>query len=623
MTSTRIAFILAALVLSGCGGGGGGTPSAATDPGQTTAPPAPSAPSTPATPVTVQGAAQKGPFLVGSTVLINRLDRLGHATTSTIVTEIKDSIGSFSFESDESGPVQIVAMGYYFSELTGQISGGVLTLKGLYQVNDGTKQVAHVNILTHLINDRVLKLIAPGGVDLASAIKQAENELVTALSSALVITNLNGFSALDLYDSTNAQNNSLGNAYLLALSTGFYKYAETKAKQFGTTTDGELTLALNRLSDDLEDDGRLTSGPFIGDFITAIRSLNPQTIANNLRSRSLVDYPQGLGVPDISRFLDVCAGAGDCPWSYGTPMPKVTEQGATAVYDGTIYVIGGAPFIAPAPPGDFHEPNEVDAYDSIKKEWTAKRGMPVSMLGPIAETIGDKIYVVAVRNFGYFPINGLYTYDPLMDQWAAKPPRPTDKVAIAAATVNGLLYVIDGTITINPNGTDYGPSTLETHSNLEIYDPATESWTAGAPLPITLDGGRTCVFSDQIYLFAGASGDDRSSREIFVYDTKSNTWTAKAPMPFARQGFECVVVDDHAYLVGGRAADWSFVDSVDRYDPFTETWSAPTRLPTPRSELSAAAVGRRIFTINGHKNIVVGGVNQATDVVEVLDTEKL
>ena len=215
MPATRVACVLATLALAGCGGGGGGTPSAG--------PPL-------ASPVLIEGAVQKGPFIVGSTVLINRLDDRGRSTPSTLVAEIEDSVGSFSFETDEPGPVQIIATGYYFSELTGQISDGQLTLKALYEVSDDSRQVAHVNILTHLINDRVLELIADGQPTLHEAIEQAEDELVAALADALAISDLNEFSALSLYDSATAQNNTLGNAYLLALSTGFYKYAKTKAQ---------------------------------------------------------------------------------------------------------------------------------------------------------------------------------------------------------------------------------------------------------------------------------------------------------------------------------------------------------------------------------------------------------
>ena len=168
----------------------------------------------PASPVLIEGAVQKGPFIVGSTVLINRLDDRGRSTPSTLVAEIEDSVGSFSFETTERGPVQIIATGYYFSELTGQISDGQLTLKALYEVGTDARQVAHVNILTHLINDRVLELIADGQPTLHEAIAQAEDELVAALADALAIADLNEFSALSLYDSATPQNNTLGNAYL-------------------------------------------------------------------------------------------------------------------------------------------------------------------------------------------------------------------------------------------------------------------------------------------------------------------------------------------------------------------------------------------------------------------------
>ena len=214
-----------------------------------------------ASPVSIEGTVQKGPFIVGSTVLINRLDSRGRSTPSTLLAEIEDSIGSFSFETTERGPVQIVATGYYFSELTGQISDGQLTLRALYEVSDDSRQVAHVNILTHLINDRVLELISDGQPSLDEAIAQAEDELIAALSDALAIPNLNEFSALSLYDSAASQNNTLGNAYLLALSTGFYKYAKTKAQEFGTATDAELTLVLNRVSDDLAGRRSSSAGP--------------------------------------------------------------------------------------------------------------------------------------------------------------------------------------------------------------------------------------------------------------------------------------------------------------------------------------------------------------------------
>ena len=606
MASTRVAYVLATLIFSGCGGGGGGTP------GVDRAP-------TTASPVLIEGAVQKGPFIVGSTVLINRLDSRGRSTPSTLLAEIDDSVGSFSFETTERGPVQIVATGYYFSELTGQISDGQLTLKALYEVGTDARQIAHVNILTHLINDRVLELIADGQPTLHEAIAQAEDELVAALADALAIADLNEFSALSVYDSATAQNNPLGNAYLLALSTGFYKYARNKGQEFGTATDAELTLVLNRISDDLADDGRLQPGPFIREFVTAIRSLSPGQIAANLRSRSLVDYPQGLGVPDISVFLDLCAGSSfDCPWSAGAPIPWPLTHHATAVHAGKIYLFSGKSTPAPCCNA------EVYAYDPAANEWTPKRRMPQASQGLAAHTIGDKIYVALGSNDLLQGENKLYAYDPLADQWSTRAARPTYRSNFVSAVVNGLLYVIGGSGRI-----DNGPGPFfdsEHKSHVEIYDPATDRWSTGAPLPTALSNGQACVFGNQIYVFGGSSvaGFERS---ILTYDTTSNSWSAKSPMPTTRYAFACAAVDDKVYLLGGSTPDVVAVDMIERYDPFVETWSSPTRLKTPRLALSAPVVGKRIITMGGMTYTPYSPSNpvtfKAVDVVEILDTEEL
>jgi N-acetylneuraminic acid mutarotase len=602
MPPTRIVSLVAMLALAGCGGGGGGS----------TPPPVPNTPNPLSTTMVIDGAAQKGPFLVGSTVWINRLDNRGRSTTSTLRTEIEDSVGSFSFETTESGPVQIEASGYYFSELTGQISNGTLTLKALYNVSGSSRQVAHVNILTHLINDRVLELVADGTRGFDAAIAQAEDELVAALDDALVVPDLNAFSALSLYDSGTTQNNTLGNAYLLALSTGFYKYAEIKAREQGTATDAELTLTLNRIADDLATDGDLEPGEFVGDFITAIRSLSPETIAANLRRRSEVDYPQGLGVPDISVFLSLCAGNTACPWRAGAPMPVALANHASAVHDGKVYVISGRSQPAPCCNG------EVYAYDPATNSWTQRQSIPQASQSAAAHTIGGRIYVALSTNMSLQLENKLFAYDPVANQWEPRADRPTYRANFASAVVNGLLYVIGGYGRL-----DNGPGIFdgEHKSHVEIYNPTNNTWSTGAPLPIALSNARACVVGDQIYVLGGSSVSNVTERTIYTYNTTSNSWSMRTPMETRRLGFECVTVDNAIYVVGGLGytPDLSLLGTIERYDPFLQTWTSPARLQTARHGLAAASVGKRIFTFGG----IAPHVGPAVNVVEILDTEQL
>ena len=94
-------------LFAGCGGGGGG----GSDPG--TSPPPPSGNAR-----LVSATAEKGPFVIGSSVTVNRLDSQARPIASTLTTETEDNLGNFSFSIDP-GPVSISVDGLHFKESTG------------------------------------------------------------------------------------------------------------------------------------------------------------------------------------------------------------------------------------------------------------------------------------------------------------------------------------------------------------------------------------------------------------------------------------------------------------------------------------------------------------------------
>ena len=342
---------------------------------------APAAPVAPPTPVHVEGAVQKGPFLVGSTVLINRRDARGGSTGSTILSEIEDSIGSFDFVTTDPGLLQIVATGYYFSELTGQVSNGTLTLRALYEITDRPGQKAHVNIMTHLINDRVLSLLAAGNIDAAGAMTKAEAELVKAFQRRAARRGRRRVLRLE-----RLQHERIGGSRQHLSARAIHGILRIRCHQSGGVRHRdrpELTLMLNRISDDLAADGDIDTTGFIRDFTRAIRSLSPETITDNLRKRAIVDYPAGLDVPDISVFLNLCAGNFACPWRAGAPMPQETVSHATAVHGGKAYLFGGFTSaddtcgVGFCVPGDAFR--EVYAYDPVANAWEPRAPLPVGM----------------------------------------------------------------------------------------------------------------------------------------------------------------------------------------------------------------------------------------------------
>jgi len=225
-------------LFAACGGGGGGT--TGSDPGG-------NPPPTSGTARLVSATAEKGPFVIGSSVTVNKLDAQAQPTASTLTTETDDNLGNFSF-SIEPGPVTISVDGFHFNEITGSLANGRLTLRAIYEVQDTQAQRAHVNLLTHLIHLRVETLVQAGS-SIPAAVQTAQTELTAQLSPIFGPFSPDNFANYSVYASDSTSND--GAAYILAVSAAVYQFAINRGGTGGF--DAELALILNNLSDDFAD----------------------------------------------------------------------------------------------------------------------------------------------------------------------------------------------------------------------------------------------------------------------------------------------------------------------------------------------------------------------------------
>lgn len=248
-----------------------------------------------------EGVAQKGPFVLGSSVTVNVLSSVGDPTTEAIVTETLNDLGTFNFTLAPSRLIQIMIEGFHFNEITGRLSAAPITLRSIYVTFTEKTSNLSVNVMTHLIHNRVLSLIKRG-VTGNDAIQQAETELINALKDILLIDQLANFSTLTLFDENGAHSD--GNAYLLALSSIAYQYATTRSELQGESVDAVLTLLLNTLSDDLAGNGRIDNSKLIDDLLAASRQVNPAQITENLLKRSEEVTGNPLVVANMDKFID-------------------------------------------------------------------------------------------------------------------------------------------------------------------------------------------------------------------------------------------------------------------------------------------------------------------------------
>jgi N-acetylneuraminic acid mutarotase len=236
-------------------------------------------------------------------------------------------------------------------------------------------------------------------------------------------------------------------------------------------------------------------------------------------------------------------------------------------------------------------------------------------------------------------------------RWRQVASLSTPRYEAAAAATGGRVYFIGG-IVGDPAGTAPG---LESDL-VEIYDPATDRWSAGPALPaeaprhhlavtvlagkihvlsgfsgiiggpppgvfrpvptsFVLDGDRWRRLADQplarggataqaidgrIYVVGGGLTERGALREALAYDPGTDAWTPRASMPTGRQHLASCALGGKLLVVGGWLSEaQQVVGAAELYDPAADTWSIVNDLPTPRGGLAAVALGDRCLALGG------------------------
>lgn len=175
-------------------------------------------------------------------------------------------------------------------------------------------------------------------------------------------------------------------------------------------------------------------------------------------------------------------------------------------------------------------------------------------------------------------------YDPGSDSWTLGAPMPTQRTAAAAAAMGGNIHVMAG-------GVGCGPFT-GVH---EVYTPSSDSWRTFAPAPARY--GPASVSTDgKVYLFGGFVSGQPLDR-VDAFDPTSQTWTQKAPMPTARGHAAAVLLDGKAYLIGGCCFPGGTGVAVEAYDPPTNSWTRKRDLAFPVHSSAAAVLNGAIYLI--------------------------
>jgi len=246
-----------------------------------------------AEPMRLEGAVQKGPFVIGSSITVSVLDANLEPTGQVFNTQTTNDRGEFGLNVTATGAAAVQGDGFYYNEVTGALSGSAIVLRAFHIPGSGAVQSVYVNMVTHLTAERIKQLVR-GGTEIASAVAQAERELV----GELAITE-RGFEPRVPGTSMNvAGPDTADNAYLFAVSATLLQLA---LDQGGSSADATLQEVLNTFSLDLADGSlepqRKTQ------IVAALTHLDVARVTSNLTSR-LSALGSSESAPNMGQVID-------------------------------------------------------------------------------------------------------------------------------------------------------------------------------------------------------------------------------------------------------------------------------------------------------------------------------
>ncbi|MBI2428454.1 MAG: choice-of-anchor D domain-containing protein, partial [Ignavibacteriales bacterium] len=224
---------------------------------------------------------------------------------------------------------------------------------------------------------------------------------------------------------------------------------------------------------------------------------------------------------------------------------------------------------------------------AVANPWITRAEMKTSrgQHGVVAHPNG-KIYVFGGYNNTSGVLSTLEIYDPGSDSWSYGAPLPDANRGMSfAIDNNGFIYSIGGIISASYR-----------------YNPLTDNWSTIASMPVPIwEGAAVKGYDGRIYVFGG----ERALTSVQIYNPASNSWTTGSPMPTGRCQLGAVEgPGGFIYAIGGGPDGTGNTNvaygTVEVYDPKTNSWSTSMPMTTPRRQFGACySPDGMIYTIGG------------------------
>ena len=195
--------------------------------------------------------------------------------------------------------------------------------------------------------------------------------------------------------------------------------------------------------------------------------------------------------------------------------------------------------------------------------------------------------------------------------WTTAAPSPIPRMESGRVVVDGKIYLFGGL-------TD---SSLNATTRVDVYDPASDSWTQLSDMPDEITHAIPVVDGNTVWIVGGFYGDHpgAAANDVWMYDIRSNTWSQGTDLPELRAGGGTAIIGRELHYFGGYASDRQTNEPdhwvLDLDNPVA--WTTAADMPSPRGHLGVAVLDGKIYAIGGQ--VGHDGTNSQSELVHAYD----
>jgi hypothetical protein len=177
------------------------------------------------------------------------------------------------------------------------------------------------------------------------------------------------------------------------------------------------------------------------------------------------------------------------------------------------------------------------------------------------------------------------------DEWTELAPAPVPLTEVAAAALDGRIWVAGG---LDEQG--------RAVSTVQVYDPATDSWSRGPELPDAVHHAALVAAEGSLFLLGGyvGSGFGQTTSAVRYLAPGATTWADAEPLPDGRAA-GAAAWDGSRFVYGGGVGPRGLAGDVFAIE--TDTWARIAGLSEPREHLAATTDGRgSVWFLGGRRS---------------------